>query len=465
MRVLNLALGVFVTALVARMLGGSGYGQWSTIFIVLSLTGYLTNFGMEGIVVREAARAPEQEQEWLGAMMLARLIVLGPVIVLSIVVLALIAHGDQMLIAGLILVAVMPFGGVGVMQLVFQLRVNNLVPMLVVSLRSVLWGAAVGIVYLTGGTMIELAIALALTNAVGSVVQALAATRLLGNWPRPSRKRLRALVSAGAPLGLSGVLILAYARIDQVMVFVIAGSRPAGLYGSVYTILDQSHFVPISILTTLAPVIAASWPADRSRMLRTVRMTTELMAIASAGALAFVIVASEPIVRLIFGAEFVSAAPALPVLGAAFVFICFGYVNGNVLLVMGLQKRLLAVSLIALVVNVVGNLILVPTSGFMGAAWMTLATEVVVFGASVWLIVRALEMKMPRPERLWRTALAALLLWGSLTLVDRAGASLTILILVACVSYPALLLGLQAISRDDFRVLLKGRLGPKGLAQ
>ena len=82
-----------------------------------------------------------------------------------------------MLIAGLILSIAMPFDGVGVLQLVFQLRVNNLVPMLVLTLRSVLWAVAVVIIYWHGGSMIALAIAMAATNAVGSVVQTVAALR------------------------------------------------------------------------------------------------------------------------------------------------------------------------------------------------------------------------------------------------------------------------------------------------
>ena len=453
-RVLNLALGVLVTALVARLLGQAGYGQWSTIFIVLTLTAYFANFGMETVVVREAAREPEYEHEWLGAMFLLRLILLAPVVVVSIGAVALIASSQQMLVAGLILIAAMPFSGIGVMQLVFQLRVNNLVPMLVISLRSVLWGAAVGVIYLTGGTMVALAIAMALTNAVGSVVQAVAALRLVERWPRPSRKRLGALVRTGIPLGLSGVLIIAYARIDQVIVFELAGSKSAGLYGSVYTILDQAHFVPISILTTLAPIIAASWPSDRARMLRATRRTAELMAIASAGALAFAIVAATQIVRLIFGAEFVPAADALPVLGAAFVFICFGYLNGNVLVVMGLQKRLLLVSLLALVVNVAGNLALVPTVGFMGAAWMTLITEVIVFAASAYLILHALNMRIPNPGRIGRTVLAAVLLWAILTVIDQVDGSLAVLVPAACLAYPMLLFGLRAISMEDVGVVL-----------
>jgi O-antigen/teichoic acid export membrane protein len=251
------------------------------------------------------------------------------------------------------------------------------------------------------------------------------------------------------------VLVIFYARIDQIIVYVIAGSRSAGLYGAVYGVLDQSQFVPVSVLTTLAPIIAATWPADRARLLRTVRLAAEFMAIASLGALAFACVASTQIVRLIFGADFVAAAPALPVLGAAFVFICFGYINGNLLVVMGQQQRLLRISLIGLAVNLVGNFILVPIMGFMGAAWMTLFTEVAVFAASLVLIQRTFELRSLGLGRIARTVLAAVLLGAVLGALELAGASLAVLVAAACVCYPALLFGLRAVDLDDLRVLLK----------
>jgi O-antigen/teichoic acid export membrane protein len=259
----------------------------------------------------------------------------------------------------------------------------------------------------------------------------------------------------GIPLGLSGVLVIFYARIDQLIVYVIAGARSAGLYGAVYGVLDQSHFVPVSVLTTLAPIIAAAWPADRERLLRTVRLAAEFMAISSLGALAFACVASSQIVHLIFGPSFAEAAPALPVLGGAFVFICFGYLNGNLLVVMGLQTRLLRISLIALVVNLIGNFILVPMVGFMGAAWMTLVTEVVVFSASLMLIRQTFPLRSLGLARILRTVLAALVLGLALGALELAGASLAVLIVAACLCYPALLFGLRALELDDIRVLLK----------
>jgi O-antigen/teichoic acid export membrane protein len=454
-RIANLALGVLVTALVVRTLGRVGYGRWSTLFIVLTLIGYFANFGMETVALREAARDPEHEHEWIGAVMMLRLIILGPVILASVAAILVLQQSHEMLIAGLILILTMPFSGVGALQLIFQLRVKNLVPMLVLTLRSVLWAVAVVIIYSHHYGMVALAIALSSTNAVGTIVQAGAALRVVERWPRPSRARLRPLVGSALSIGVSGVLIIAYARIDQVIVFGLAGSAAAGLYGSVYNVLDQSHFVPASILTTLAPVMAAAWPADPARLLRAARLTAELMAVTSLGALAFAGVAARPVVRLIFGASFLGAAPALPVLGGAFVFICFDYLNGNLLVVMGQQRALLRISMIALLVNVLGNLLLVPLDGFMGAAWMTLATEMVVFGASLSLILRTLRLPLPRPGRIGRTALAAALLAAALELLRVEHASLAVLVAAACLCYPALLFALRALGAEDVRTLLR----------
>jgi O-antigen/teichoic acid export membrane protein len=454
-RVLNLALGVVVTALIARTLGTVGYGQWSTVFAVLSLTGYFMSFGAESIVVREAAREPEHERDWLGAMIALRLIALGPVMVLSLVLLIAINQSHAMLIASLILVVFMPFDGIGVLQLVFQLRVKNRVPMVVLTIRSVLWAGAVFLIYENHGGLVPMALGLVLTNMAGSIFQTWRAMRELGSWPRPSRARLSQLFRESVPLGIGGLLLIGYGRIDQILVLQIAGSRGAGLYGAVYSVLDRAHFVPISVLITLAPIMAASWPSDPARLLRAARLTAELMAITSFGALAFVSVAATPLVRLFFGAPFTAAAPALPVLGGAFVLICFGYLNGNLLVVLGLQRRFVSISLMALVFNVAGNLVLVPLTGFIGAAWVTLATEVLVCAACMSVILKKLERPWPRPGRITNTVVASALLFGALRALSAIGAPLAVLIAAACVLYPALLLLLRAVGREDVEVVLK----------
>jgi O-antigen/teichoic acid export membrane protein len=241
-RIGNLGLGALVTALVVRTLGQNGYGQWSTTFAVLTLVAYLANFGMEGVALREAAREPELEHEWIGGVMLLRLMLILPVMLLCFGVIYAIHRSDEMLIAALVMIVAMPFGGVGALGLLFQLRVDNRVPMLVLTLRSVLWGAAVVVIHARHGGMVALAVALAATNTIGSLVQAVAVLKLGARLPRPSRKRVRQLVRVALPIGISGVLIISYARVDQLIVYGLAGTNAAGLYGSVYNLLEQAHF-------------------------------------------------------------------------------------------------------------------------------------------------------------------------------------------------------------------------------
>jgi O-antigen/teichoic acid export membrane protein len=457
-RIANLALGVVVTALLVRTLGTKGYGEWGTAFVVLGLIGFFASFGIEEIAIREAAREPENEFDWIGSVILLRLIILAPVMVAALVAIVLLHTSQAMLIAGVIMIVVMPFGGISAIGLLFQLRVDNRVPMLVLTIRSVLWGAAVLIIFLDHGGMVALAIALVVTNSVGSIVQALAARKLVGAWPRPTRRFVGPLFRTALPVGISGLLVIAYARIDQTIVFSIKGPAQAGLYGSVYILLDSAHFVPGSILTTMSPVMAAAWPNDPARLRRAARQTLELMCVGSFGALAFATVAADPIVRLIFGKGFVGAASILPVLGGAFVLICFGYVNDNLVLVMGKQKRRVMIGLVALVVNLLGNFALVPKYGYTAAAWMTFVTEGVVVAMETKLVMDALQISRPNVSRILRTAVCALVLAGELAITKSLGAPLWALVLLSCLSYPALLLGLGGMTLDDVSVVLKRRV-------
>jgi O-antigen/teichoic acid export membrane protein len=116
---------------------------------------------------------------------------------------------------------------------------------------------------------------------------------------------------------------------------------------------------------------------------------------------------------------------------------------------------MLWISVVALAANLCGNLILVPTVGFMGAAWMTMITEVIVCVWSLALILRALGMGLPKPGRIGRSALAAALLTALLEALSAANASLAVLVVATCVAYPALLFALRACGREDVQALLR----------
>lgn len=461
-RVVNLALGVVVTALVARALGDAGFGQWSTILVVVQLTAYFTSFGIENVVVREVAADPDREGDWLGALLALRALLSVPAIALGLVVVLLIQESNAMLVAGVVLLAQAPFNVGASLRVVHQLRVRNWVPMAVLTLNSVLWGAAVVVIYLQDGGLVPLAVAMTVTGALTATVQAVAAIKIARPRLRPSREATRRLALVGLPVGFAGLLAMAYARIDQLIVFVVAGSAEAGLYGAEYRIVEQAHLVPVSLMTTLMPILAVAWTENRERMLRIAWLAAEYLAIGSLGGLAVAIVVAEPLTVLLYGAEFEAAAPALPVLGGAFVFICFGYLTGSLLLIAGMQRRLVTIGLVGLVINVAGNLALVPVWGFMGAAWMTLVTEAIVVGTAAWMLRRALGLGWPVLGRMSRILAAAAVLGVGLGGLRAVGVPLGGLLVAAALAYPGLLFGLRAVDVDELRVLLRERAATRG---
>ena len=458
-RVINLALGIFVTALVARALGDAGFGQWSTLLVVVQLSAYFTSFGVESVVVRQAAAEPDREEEWTGVLLVLRLLLAIPAVFVGLIVVLAVQESAAMLAAGLLLLLQIPFNIGASLRVVHQMRVRNVIPMLVLTFNSAVWGIAVLVIYLTGGGLVALAATFTASAALTALLQTVLALRLVRPDLRPAREAVVEVARIGIPVGISGLLVMAYARVDQLIVFSVAGSSEAGLYGAVYRAVEQAQFVPVSVMTTLMPILTIAWARDRERMVRIARLAAEYLSIASLGALAASIVLAKQVIVLLYGSDFEAAAPALPVLSAAFVFICFGYLTTNLLLIVGMQRRLIRIGLLGLAVNVVGNLLLVPAVGFIGAAWMTLGTEVVVVGAGAVMLAGRLGLSVTGAGlgRLPQIVAAAVGLGLGLAALDAAGLPFAALLVFAAAGYPVLLLGLRALDLAEVRNLLRER--------
>jgi O-antigen/teichoic acid export membrane protein len=198
-------------------------------------------------------------------------------------------------------------------------------------------------------------------------------------------------------------------------------------------------------------VLSASDPARTRRLLQ---LSMEYLAMVSLPIFAFVLVAAEPVIRLLFGTEFLSGAATLRILMGAFVVICFGYVAGSMSIVLRLQKYFVRYALIALVFNVGLNLIFVPKYGFVAAAWVTLGTELMVEVLALGKVLRTIEMR-PELTKFIRVGAAVLAMGLIVWALRSAGAGLLWLAIAAALSYPALLIVLRAFSVKEITLLLK----------
>jgi O-antigen/teichoic acid export membrane protein len=461
-QVANLALGVVVTLLIVRSLGATRYGQWATIFAMSQLFGYFTTWGLGGVAVRHATAEPEREADWIGAYATLSAAITVPVALAYAVLMQVISKSYEMRVSSLVL-SLLFFAGLGsTVSTIFRLRVRNDVNIAFVTLNSLLWAGAVIAITAGSGSMIALSVAFLAIAALVQWSQALLAMRISPPRLRGSRAMWKALGRVGFTVGVGMMLTVAYARIDQLLVFELAPhSNEAGIYGAIYNVLDKAGFVPAAVMTTLFPIISAAHPGNPERVRRLVQIAIDYLAMVSLPALAFTIVAAEPLIRLLFGSAFAQGANGLPVLMAAYVAICFGYVSGNMVVATNLQRRYVNYALVGLFVNVAFNLLLIPAYGYIAAAWITLLTNVVVIFPALRAVLGAIDMRFA-PGRVLRTALASAVCALLVFALRQAGVGIAGLIGAMLLSYPPALLALRVLDLGEMREVLSSRSAARG---
>ena len=453
-RAANIALGIIATAVLARSLGEARYGVWSTILLVPALLAYLGDLGLQQVAVRHASA--EDDPTWLGAMFTARLALSIPATLINVAVVLLLSDDEIFRIAGTILALQALLSAPAGLAGVFQVRVRNDLTVAVMTINSLLWTAAVVVLAHNHAGLVAYAIAFIAIAAVTSAVQMVLALRGVRIPLRGTQRLWRELARTAVPLSIAGLLTLAYARIDGLIVYTSAGSAAAGLYGAAYRIVEQAAFVPMSLILTFGPIVARAVPGRLDQARSILQNAVDLLAMFSFPALAFALVASQQAIELLYGASFADAAPALTVLTGAFVLICGGYAFGMFILVLDLQRRFVLFGAIALCVNVALNLVLVPKYGFLAAAWITLATEALVLSLIGPAVLRRLQMRL-RLGRMARTALASAVVGFGLLGLRELGLGVLWLMLVAVAANGAALFAVGALRPAEIRALLTHR--------
>lgn len=448
-RILGIVVGLVTVPLLARTLGTQDYGVWVGALAFVGIFSSFTEFGLTYAATMRMANDPEHEGEWLGALGSLRTLVSFGVLAVGASSAALIFAGDTRLTA-LVLTATIVFAGAQSLMAVFSSRLRGGVPLAFAVMQNALWlCAVVGLAVFDAGPV---QVAVAYTAVLGAVAtaQVLVTRRIARITWRGARARWGGLLGVAVPVGLAGLFISIYYRLDAVLLLQLAGEREAGVYGAAYRILDPLLFLPQSVTAAVFPVLSAIRTSDPARVRRLVQRGAEYMAVISLPALAVTVVLSGPIISLLFGPEFARSADVLPVLMIAFVAICYGSLAGALAPVLGLQWRLTIYAATGAAANVALNVVLIPPFGALGSAWATVVTEGLTMALLFATCLRALKVRL-RLGRIAATAPAAVVM-GLVMLATRP-LGLGVALLAGGATYPVLLAAFGAVRLGDLRAL------------
>lgn len=203
------------------------------------------------------------------------------------------------------------------------------------------------------------------------------------------------------PFALAVFLMSAYNRIDGVMIerLLPDGKYQADVYASAYRLLEASNMIGFLFTGLLLPMFA-QLHRDRDALQQLVFFSFKLILSVAIGITVPVWFYRVEIMEILYrhGSEYSGAI--LGILMWSFVATCGGYVFGTLITAGGKMGAINKVYAVSLVINIVLNIILIPSHKALGAAWAMLITQVVVFGGQLIIALRQNSLRRPKAELL-----------------------------------------------------------------
>ena len=460
------ALAFFLVAVLARSLGREGFGQYSLIFVIASLGGLISDFGLGPWLTRAVAQEPSHTRALLGSILRLRnrLVLLSWALTLA--GSALYLHGTSLLAAVGMMLAYLTLSGYVIVfeSLLMGRGFVGRVTLSVVGGKALELGAV--LLWLAGGRAARLTEIVAVLALVG-VARLVLVWRLSGaalRGPRAVQESGaiaapsgRALLAQVFPFALGAWMWTAYFRVDVLLLQRLSTPVALGLYSAAYRVVEALLLVPRTVVGVIYPAASAAWregTLSPGLLARPGRLLA-LVALAAAGGLWAL---APETLGFLFGRSFVEAAGALRILALTIPVLFLNQYLGMLLPATHRQNAWVSLLGAALVVNVVANVLLIPRYDYRGAAGATLISECFTLACYGWLVVRRHGWFLPPLWLLRALAAAAAMAW----LVNRIPGTFVLRVLAGVAAFAVLATGLRAVTAEDRALGIRLLRGARG---
>ncbi len=378
-KVLRMGVGLLVVVWLARYLGPEQFGLLNFALAFTGLFGAIATLGLQGIVVRDIVRDPESARLTLGT---AAILQLVGGLVTFLLILGVIAYlrPDDALARTIVAIlgAMMLLKASEIAVYWFESQVQSKYTVWVQNSVFLVFAAVkVGLILLEAPLSAFVWAMLAEAAVVAAILL------LVLNLRGPRIKQLQAsigraktLLKDSWPLILSGIAIMVYMKIDQIMLGMMIGDEAVGIYSAAVRISEVWYFIPMVIVASVFPAILEAKKRSEEQYYARLQKLYDLMVVISVAVALPMTFLSTPIITLLFGAAYASAGAVLAIHIWASVFVFLGVASGKWFLTENRLILTLQRVMAGAIINVILNILLIPKYSYIGAAVATLISQI-----------------------------------------------------------------------------------------
>lgn len=381
-RVLKLTIFVMIDALIARRLGPERFGIYAyggTIFMILL---QLSRYSTDDIIVR--ALSHRTASDCMASILTVRLI--GGALASS--VFFVVYFIDPTLNRFGIVLWLYPAGLILASLAIMEpfLQANRQFKLLAVLQAAVLLtvGAIKLTLVLTTENVVPFLMVLPLEFALPvlfTLAIAMNGTLRATIDHRVAARTVLARFKETSHLVLAAVVMMAYTRLDQIMLTHFRSLTDAATYAAAYRIPEATAFLGSVICQVTFPRLLRMRAENDDAYKEELRQTARRLYVIGIAVTLVIALFSEPIIGLIFGPQYAASVSTMRILSLMVLPTFFGLFTFRWMVAENLAHLALMRSIFGIGLNVALNLVLIPSYGSDGAAVATVVTlNVTYFG-------------------------------------------------------------------------------------
>jgi len=372
-RAIGISLAVFVGLYFARYLGRSNFGLYSYAFALYGLFSVSSKLGLSPLAVSETVRSGYNQSGIMGSVFALRMIAsLACVLLLNLTAYAL-ADGPLVAEMTLIFSIGLLFGPFETIIHWFEATVKMKPISVARSTTSILMGLARLGMIVSGLSLVWFAWLVPLEAILTAALLLFAYKReglRMRNW-RTDMQVIRQFIREGTPLFFSAIAVIAYMKIDQVMLGKMTSTAEVGTYSAAVKISGMFYFIPVVLSGLLFPYLIKISTRGEHITRKAFQVMCDGFAWTAILIAIPVSLFSTQLTELAYGPEYLASARILVVHIWAGIFVFVETLRSKWLIMHNIARFQLWTTVLGAVSNVLLNLYLIPRYQGYGAAIAT----------------------------------------------------------------------------------------------
>ncbi|NQE44419.1 putative flippase AglR, partial [ANME-1 cluster archaeon GoMg2] len=371
-------LGLVLSIFIARNLGDVVFGKYSFALAFTAIFAVFSDLGYNTLLIREVARDKSQASKYLNN-------VLGLRALLSLVIFAFIVltinlmdyPSDTKNIVYLFGIYTLVVSFSAVFKVTFR-AFEKMVYEAGITIISNLIRVSLGLVVLfLGYGLLELAWIFLFSGVFDFILSFLVCGK---RFVKPeidlNFKFWKSTIKVALPLSMLSIFGLIYVRIDTVMLSVMKGDAVVGWYNAAYSLVLAFKPIPQLFMNALFPLMASYYVSSKDSLKIIYEKSFKYLFVLGLPLAVGISLLADKFILLFYGEEFYPSIIALQILAWDILLLFLYTCTTFVLVSIEKQNQMAIIAGCTALINVILNLLLIPSFSYAGAAIATIFTEV-----------------------------------------------------------------------------------------